>query len=243
MTQFALKIIAAVSMLLDHAGMIFFPKMEIFRILGRFAFPIFAYCIAEGFRYTRSRMKYFLRIFVLGVLCQIVYTVAERDLYLGVLITFSLSIVLMGLVECVRAASSGTPSALSRLWERWTGHALAPSVDRFASTFLQLAALFGCWFLTQKVRVDYGFYGILLPVCANFFEKREQRLLVFAACLALLCFDRSDSFLRIQYWSLLSLPVLCFYNGKPGKVRLKHFFYIFYPAHLAILYGISLLFH
>ena len=50
-----LKIIAAISMLLDHIGLILFPSIEIFRILGRIAFPIFAFTIAEGAKYTRIR--------------------------------------------------------------------------------------------------------------------------------------------------------------------------------------------
>ena len=58
-----LKLIAAVTMFIDHAGLILFPQYRIFRIIGRLAFPIYAYCIAEGFRYTRNRKKYFLRVF------------------------------------------------------------------------------------------------------------------------------------------------------------------------------------
>ena len=68
MTSFVIKIIAAMTMFIDHMGLMLFPHMDIFRIIGRLAFPIYAYCIAEGFRYTRNRLKYFLQIFILGVL-------------------------------------------------------------------------------------------------------------------------------------------------------------------------------
>ena len=63
-----LKIVAAVSMLLDHIGVVFFPHVAVFRILGRLALPIFAFMIAEGCRYTKNRLRYFLTIFGLGVL-------------------------------------------------------------------------------------------------------------------------------------------------------------------------------
>ena len=55
-----LKLIAIVSMLLDHVGKIFFPKILILQIIGRLAFPIFAFFIAEGFYYTRNKLKYFI---------------------------------------------------------------------------------------------------------------------------------------------------------------------------------------
>ena len=95
MSGFILKLIAAATMLIDHAGLLLFPGHRWMRIVVRIAYPLFAYSIAEGFRYTRNRVRYFLQIFILGVLCQIVYTIAEGELYFGILLTFSFSIVLM----------------------------------------------------------------------------------------------------------------------------------------------------
>ena len=50
----ALKIIGAVSMFIDHVGVLFFPRVLFLRIIGRLAFPIFAYLIAEGCRHTNN---------------------------------------------------------------------------------------------------------------------------------------------------------------------------------------------
>lgn len=61
-----LKLIAAFTMLLDHAGILLFPRVTLFRILGRLAYPIYAYMIAEGCRYTRNKLRYFLMVFGLG---------------------------------------------------------------------------------------------------------------------------------------------------------------------------------
>ena len=143
MSSFILKLIAAASMLLDHMGILFFPGRDIFRILGRLAFALFAFCIAEGFRYTRSRWKYFLRIFVLGFLCQVVYTIAERDFYLGILITFSLSIALMAALDCVKTALRGEKSALAKGLGKLLGGEIGEAADRAVTTAVFLAGCFG----------------------------------------------------------------------------------------------------
>ena len=88
-----LKIIAVISMTIDHMGLMLFHDDIIMRCIGRLAFPIFGFMIAEGCFYTKNKLRYFLRVFILGVLCQIVYYVADKSVYLGILITFSLSIV------------------------------------------------------------------------------------------------------------------------------------------------------
>ena len=73
-----LKILAAVAMLSDHIGLLFFPGNIVFRIVGRLAFPIFAFMIAEGTKYTRNKAKYFSMIFGLAFICQVICKVQER---------------------------------------------------------------------------------------------------------------------------------------------------------------------
>ena len=90
-----LKLIAAFAMLLDHAGILLFPRVRMLRILGRLAYPIFAYMIAQGCHYTRNKLRYFLMVFGLGAVCQLVYYFASGDTYLNILLTFSLSILLI----------------------------------------------------------------------------------------------------------------------------------------------------
>ena len=55
-----LKIIACITMLLDHMGFILFPQYPIFRIIGRIAFPIFAFLLAEGCYYTKNKLRHFI---------------------------------------------------------------------------------------------------------------------------------------------------------------------------------------
>lgn len=224
MTAFVLKLIAAVSMLLDHAGLILFPKIGVLRILGRLAFPLYAWCIAEGFRYTRNRRRYFLRIFLLGAACQIVYYIVDRTWYLGILLTFSASIALMAAVDFVHRSFAED----------------APRQTRVLSVSMMVLALAAALILTSFVTVDYGFFGILLPVFTNLFPDKKRRLACFSLGLLVVCIASLSSF-PIQFWSLCAIPLLALYNGKPGRIRMKAFFYIFYPAHLALLYGIGML--
>lgn len=60
-------------MTLDHIGIIFFPNIIFFRIIGRMSFPLFAYCTASGCIFTKNIKKYILRLFVLGFISQPIY--------------------------------------------------------------------------------------------------------------------------------------------------------------------------
>ena len=76
----SLKIIAAFAMLIDHVGIMFFPTVAIYRIIGRISFPIFAFMIAEGCRYTRNKLKYILAEFSCLQRCvssYIIFTTAQ----------------------------------------------------------------------------------------------------------------------------------------------------------------------
>lgn len=71
MTGFALKLMAIVAMTIDHIGYVFFPEQMIWRLVGRLAFPIFAYMAAEGAFYTRDRKRYLLRLLLWAVVSEI----------------------------------------------------------------------------------------------------------------------------------------------------------------------------
>lgn len=94
-----LKIIALISMTIDHIGVQLFPDLIILRIIGRLAFPIFAYMIAEGCLYTKNKRKYLLTISITALFCQLVYFFAERSLDQCILVTFSLSIMLIYIIK------------------------------------------------------------------------------------------------------------------------------------------------
>ncbi len=239
MSGFLLKLLAAVTMLIDHAGLLLFPGARWMRVVGRIAFPLYAYFIAEGFRYTHDRKRYFLQIFLLGAACQVVYTIADGTLYLGILITFSFSILLLALAREMCAAWQGDGTALGQ----WlTDHGFATAARRSLTTTAFFVTTILLALLTTLVRVDYGFCGILVPLAAYLPQKPAVRKLAFAGMLLVLSAYQWMLGDHVQVWCLLAMIPLCLYNGKPGKHRLKWFFYIFYPAHMAILYLLSLVF-
>jgi hypothetical protein len=207
-----LKVIAMVTMFIDHLGMIFFPEVALLRIIGRASFPLYAYLIAEGCRYTKHRLRYFLQVFILGIVCSIVFAIAERYVYLCVLVTFSLSMLLIFLIDYVREAFN-------------------------SRCVLLVIALVVVGILCKYVEVDYGFMGVLVPVMAYIPKEKQYKLITFAISLLMLSFVMGG----IQYYSLISVLLVMFYNGERGKLNLKWFFYGFYPVHLAVLWGISML--
>lgn len=86
-----LKVIAIITMLIDHIGYLFFPQHIIFRIIGRLAFPIFAYQLAMGYTYTKDMKKYAIRLLLFGVVSQAPYILAFNG-GLNILFTLLLSL-------------------------------------------------------------------------------------------------------------------------------------------------------
>lgn len=68
-----LKLIAILSMTIDHIGAVFFPHILLFRIIGRIAFPIFAYQTAVGMRFSKNIKKYIARLFLFSLVSQPFY--------------------------------------------------------------------------------------------------------------------------------------------------------------------------
>ncbi len=231
----ALKLIACAAMLVDHIGLILLPQYTLLRIIGRIAFPIFAFMIAEGARYTRSRLRYFLTVFILAVAMQIVFFVATGSTEMSIFVTFSLSIPLIYALDLAkRALLSESRSYVS-----------------VTLTLLMFAAgVIAAWLVCRVLSVDYGFFGVMTPVLTSFFMmpkdapeelRRFDALPVHVAACGVALLLLSGMGKGVQAYSLLALPLLLLYSGKRGKLRIKYFFYIFYPLHLVLLYGIKLL--
>lgn len=213
-----LKLIAAFTMLLDHAGILLFPRVQAFRILGRLAYPIFAYMIAEGCHYTRNKLRYFLMVFGLGVGCQAVYYFVSGDTYLNILLTFSLSILL---IYCMQADHRAKTWQKQVLWS-----------VLFCAGFL---AVYG---LNRVITLDYGFWGVMTPLFAGYAHVRKFPRWASVLLLGLGLVLLGAEYGGMQHYALLALPLLLLYSGERGKRNMKYFFYIFYPVHLAVLQGI-----
>ena len=71
MSSFTLKILAIIFMTIDHIGFILFPKIDILRVIGRIAFPIFAFQVGISFENTKNKEKYILRMLIFTIISQI----------------------------------------------------------------------------------------------------------------------------------------------------------------------------
>ena len=223
LTNNQLKIIAMVAMLLDHVGKVLLPQYQILQIIGRLAFPIFAFMIAEGCYYTRNKIRYFLSVFLLGAGCQAVYIIWEKSFYMNILLTFSLSIIFIFSLENYKK----TKEKRIRILILFT-----------VITVLLIAVMLTVILIDQGFIIDYGIFGVLLPVAIFYAPDKLRKLIYTAGILILLTLDLGGG---IQWWSLLSIPFLALYNQKRGKYNIKPLFYIFYPAHLVVIYLISVL--
>lgn len=217
-----LKIIALVTMTCDHVAKLFFPESQLLLILGRLAMPIFAWMIAEGCHHTRNRRAYLAQLGGLALLCQVVFFVTEGSLYMCILVTFTLSVLLICAIDYLHQKKSAQAVLLALLAVALVLSAtiVVPRLDTGTDFY-----------------VDYGFYGVLLPVAIYIGRNHLQKLSLGLVFLVLLAMDSS----AIQWWSLLTLPLLGLYNGQRGKWKIKWLFYLYYPLHLAALWAIDML--
>lgn len=231
-----LKLLAMLVMTIDHYAVLFHPYDIWWRLPGRIAFPIFAFFIAEGFLYTRNRLRYFLTLAVAGTLFQVVYVLFTGGTMRNIFITLALSLVPLFCLEMTKRAFLERSATL---WER----ILTPTLFLLVVTGLY----FGC----RYFRPDYGFYGVMVPTFASLFHAPRGyevpkwwqaldilpvHLLCMLPPLVLLNF----TFGGIQHFSLLALLPLAFYSGERGRWKMKYFFYIYYPLHLVALEGLYL---
>ena len=215
LTNNQLKLLAMLTMTVDHIGMIFFPEVLLWRVIGRLAFPIYAFMIAEGCRHTRNPGKYLLSLAAVAGVSQIVATAVTGMWMMNVLVTFSLSVLLILLLK--NAQSKKNVIA-------WAAFGLAGAGVYVLGVFVPQ--------MWPDFSMDYGFWGALLPVVVYAARGLPQQLLAAGACLAVMCCDMWQG----QWFCLLALPLLALYNGQRGKLRLKWVFYFYYPVHIGLLW-------
>lgn len=221
-----LKIIAVVSMLIDHVGAVLFPSAIFLRIIGRIAFPIFAYCLVFGFFHTKNIKSYFIRLFIFALISQPAFLYAFYGRYFWY---------------------SVPPGAgVKTIFSLYT-------LNIFFTLFLGLLFIYG---LKEKkyllslialviplfVTVDYGIYGVLLIGFIYLLCKTDKTIMLtgMALFLAIYFFIPPASIrflgvpLNIQGFAFLSIIPIAI-SIKTKLHMPKYFYYIFYPLHLLLL--------
>lgn len=234
-----LKILACITMLIDHIGYFIFPQITILRLIGRLTFPIFAFLISEGAKYTKNKVRYLLTVGALGIVWQAYLIIFRSDYHFNILITFSISIIIIYAMDYFKKCFFDKQCKIYI-------KILTFILFVFVAISPYLIAKVFSWF-----HYEYGFYGAMCAVFASapvlnktdapdylkWFDKIPIRVLCMA--IPLFMYSRNNKISMIFYFVGLLLMLL--YSEKRGKANLKYFFYIFYPAHLLILHLISYL--
>lgn len=210
----ALKVIAVLSMVADHCayylmehGTLLYEGMRCF---GRIAFPVFAFLIAEGFRHTRNRMKYFLQLLGFAVVSEVPwYLLNGADRTHNVLFTLALGVMALAAFEALKKDGI------------------------LGSAVILFIAGFGTW-----SGVDYEWRGILMMVVFYLFGNVSNPTFPFGRKAQQFCAFPLMMHYGIV-GALLTCGMIACYDGTRGFIHgkvAKYGFYVFYPIHLFLLY-------
>ena len=222
----SLKMIAVISMIIDHTAVVFLENYlvqgelfrgpasyetlqfwyqvnRVMRTMGRLAFPIFCYLIAEGFTHTRDSAKYAGRLLIFAAVSEIPFDIAMFGTwfyprYQNVYVTLFLGLLAVMGLDRFRREENG-------LWKQ------------------ALTVILSCgsaWML----KCDYGAFGVFLIILFYLLHgDRTRQIIMGSICL------------MWEPAAVLAFIPIFLYNGTRGKKNRKWFFYLFYPAHLAVL--------
>lgn len=212
-----LKYIAFISMFIDHFNKaIITPYLNyqqplvaistIFDIIGRIAFPIFAFMIVEGFYKTKSRGKYLRNLLIFAIISEIPYDMFQSKIFINnrsqnIMWALALGLLTLIIVDKLKGKIKNKYTWLIL-------SILVVGVNAIIATLLSF---------------DYDYYSIIIIfILYLFYDKRLVGSLI--------------SYLVIikEVYAILGFAVINFYNGEKGKQN-KLFNYLFYPVHLLIL--------
>ena len=218
-SSFALRLLALLTMLVDHAGLALFPQVGAFRCIGRLSFPLYCFLLVQGCRHTRDIRAYARRLLLLACLSEIPFDLlifgrvacgVEQN------VLFSLLLGLMAIYAC--DALTGSPK-------------------------LAVLAVAGVMLAAMLARVSYGWLGVAL--CAGLYKAQGSRakqglcvvLLTGVYVLSLLLSGVNRGWALISLWAMLAAVPVLLYSGKrgPRTPLLTALFYASYPLHLIAL--------
>ena len=206
----ALKVIAVVSMTIDHiAFYVLYQEMgigdswiyETMRCIGRLAFPIFAFLIVEGYRHTRHIGRYMTALLVTAIVAEIPWQLLGNAGSHNVVFTLLLGLVTIFLVDHIN------DSSLLMLME--------------TVFFSAIATMFN---------TDYTWHGICLIMILYLFREHRELAFIFGFPFLI---DYGI------FGSAIGMAIPLMYSGRRGFIKgqgMKYLFYIYYPLHLMVIW-------
>lgn len=244
MNIFELKWTAVVLMALDHAGY-YFPAAPVwFRWLGRGAYPLFLFCMAQGYAHTRSRKRYLLRLYLMSVF--MTFLGLFLDAYIpseggygnhNIFLPLFLTGVLISAAELYRRDRKQGGLLLGAAALVQVLYCLLPFLLPFTQNFSG-DVLTG---VVPNLAVnEYGFEFIALGMAMYFLRDRREALAAVYLIFCIYQFSAEALYggFPVQWMMALALPLMLRYNGEKGR-GWKWFFYLYYPAHTCLLFLLS----
>lgn len=219
MTSTQLKVIAIITMFTDHMGAVLFPNIVLFRMIGRLAFPIFAFLLVEGYFHTSNVKKYLMRLGVFALISEVPFDLAFFHLpmawgHQNIFFTLFLGLLAIWIFDTLK--------------------------DR--QVLLAWGSLFFIAIISAIARTDYDILGLLTMFFFYYYKDDNKRALFSVASLHIVYgilgtgIGTGSFYLMgaMQSLAALSMIFIAMHNGEKGK-SLKYVFYAFYPVHLLLL--------
>lgn len=226
-----LKLIAMLSMLIDHIGAVIVGPYtdsvlerdgydtvrrltecyDLLRAIGRIAFPIFCFLLIEGFIHTKNVWRYAARLLLFAILSEVPFNLAFRGKIFDIGYNNVLITLLIGLLMMI-----GLQTVKDRM-----------QISSVYKTLLSLPVIGVSMFIAYLLKTDYSYIGVFsIAMLYLFRDSRIRQAIVGAASFC---------------WELpapLAFIPIYLYNGKRGW-KMKYAFYLFYPLHLLVLTTIA----
>lgn len=245
-----IKIIAIVSMLIDHIGAgilgrfimtsgylsiassgdlnavmqwmmengVLFYTYSAMRMIGRLGFPIFCFLLVEGFQRTHDVKKYAMRLGIFALVSEIPFDLC-----------FNGKVLEFGYQNVFFTLFLGLLTMIAFDWIAKKEWAAGKGLNQTVKVIFSLAALAVGAGVAHFLKTDYAATGVLCIMVLYVFRKKKP-LQIAAGCVAFLW----------EVTAPLAFIPIGFYNGKRG-LKMKYFFYAFYPVHLFLIWLVSML--
>lgn len=231
-----LKVLAMLFMLLDHIWATFFSDIMWLHLVGRLAFPLFAFMIVEGFFHTSNLNKYLYRLLVLAIISEVPFDLLISGslimpYYQNVIFTLLLGLIAIKLLDNYIQERSGR------------------------NLIIATVGAVGLPLLAELMMTDYGAVGVMTIIIFYLFRGMRVAWLMQLISLYILNvmwlqgsivpFEIAGHTFELstQGFALFALIPIWLYNGKRGyggKI-MQYIVYVFYPLHLLILYLLTII--
>lgn len=239
LTGTGLKLIAIITMTIDHIGaslLEMYPHSSemsisayrnmmfidaILRGIGRIAFPLFIFLLIEGLNHTHNAKKYIVRLFCFALISEVPFDLAFNNeiFYSGknnVFFTLAIGLTVCLIIKMCSQRITVNPS----------------TYDRILVGIIDISAIVAGALLANLLYSDYGASGVMAIVLMYLLSQQN----VYTAYVVMVCYLGLTTDFS-EFYAIIGLVFIYMYNGQRGKQN-KYLFYIYYPAHLLILFMI-----